>query len=81
MNAKVTHNEDGERVRLSVDSSHKHGLSANFSMQGSTAVCTTVTPTNEDSVYADDFQAVLDYVESLPFVQAVTLDEYSEEQA
>ena len=75
MKAEVKFNEDGDPYSLKV--SERHGHTVKFSMEGSTAVATSIQqPGGECWAYIDDLSRFMDYAETLPFVQAVTLDEY-----
>lgn len=79
ISAKVRFNEGHERKGIDVNARGVVGLEAHFTMEGSTAVLTSVQERDgEESVYGDNLSYVMDYVEDLPFVQAVTLDEYED---
>lgn len=77
MKATVTYNEDGEPSTIRVKEQYGHAVK--FHMDGTTAVANTVEPAKgEPSVYLDAVHRLMDYAESLPFVQAVTLDDYED---
>lgn len=80
MNAEATYNETGDVIAIDVDARKKVGLEVGFAMEGSTAVCVEAETRGSSTVFMDNVNLVMEYVESLPFVQAVTLDEYTEEQ-
>lgn len=77
--ATVRYNSDHERTSINVNAKQAVGVTARFNLEGSTAILTSVENEGFDdsqTVYADNLSYVMDYVEGLPFVQAVTIDEY-----
>ena len=81
MRATVNYNDNGDVTSIEATNDFSSGHMVRFTMDGSTAVAASIKPPEgEDVAYADDVSMLLNYVESLPFVQAVTLDEYTEEE-
>jgi len=80
MKAKVEYNDEGEATGFKVRE-RGASLETTYSMQGTSAVLTSIHPPEDaPRVYVDEVSAHVNYAETLPFVQAVTLDEYSGEQ-
>lgn len=79
--ATVRYNSDHERTSITVDARNKIGATGKFKLDGSTAVLTEVRQREGQSdVYGGSIQFLLDFAEDLPFVQAVTIDEYDAEE-
>ena len=77
MKANVRFDEDGEPSFIKV--TEQYGHTVKFTLDGTTAVATVVEPgEGESAVYMDTVHRFMDYVESLPFVQATALDEYED---
>ena len=75
MKAIVLYNESGEAYKIEVN--ERNGHEVTFKMDGSTAVAYSAQqPEGETHVYLDRVSKYIDYVETLPFVQAVKLQEY-----
>lgn len=77
MKANVSYNHDGELQRIKVSDATGDYLRAH--MDGSTAVVTHFYPADgSESVELREAMSAVDYLESLPFIQAVTLGEGDE---
>lgn len=72
MKAQVDYFEDGpQRGRIVTNTMPE----VSFHMEESTAVITDITPCDGDPcVYANDLSAAMEFIQSLDFVQGVTLD-------
>ena len=79
MKATVTYQETGSPTRFEV--TERDGYTVTFRMDGSTAVASSVTLSDGmNQVYIDDMHRHLDFAKTLPFVQAVVLDDYDDEK-
>lgn len=75
LTATVKFNENAEPYRVEVGERSGHAVS--FAIRGSSAIATSVEPpAGEGKVYVDEVTRCMEYVEQLPFVQAVSLDEF-----
>ena len=75
MNASVEFNEEGDPYRMEV-SEGRHGHSASFAIRGSSAIAQSIEPADGESrAYIDELSRFMEYAETLPFIQAVDLED------
>lgn len=81
ISASVRYNSDNERTSITVDGKRSVGLNAKFTMDGPVARLTSVRPREgETDVFGDNLSYAMDYVEDLPFVEEVGIDEYEDSE-
>ena len=81
MNASVTYDENGSITNFTVNARQETGLKGHFRMEGSSAIFTSVLQSDyapDNNVYMNNVKTIMDYAESLSFVQAVALEEMHE---